>query len=103
MEKFCDNENTLDNKMKILVTRLKGHVALWWEHLQIDRQMSEKENIRTWLKMVNKVKNNFLPTNYQVSLLRNMKNLRQGEMNMKEYPKEFDRLDIKSTHVDNDV
>ena len=53
MENFFEYENTLDNrKVKITVTMLKGHVSLWWEHLQIDRQRGGKENIRTWVKMV---------------------------------------------------
>ena len=73
MEKFFEYENTLDNrKVKIVVTRLKGHALLWWEHLQTDRQRRGKEKIRTWPKMVNKVKNNFLPIDYQVILLRKM-------------------------------
>ena len=77
MEKFFEYENTPNNrKVKIAITRLKGHASLWWEHLQTNRQRRRKENIRTWPKMVNKVKKKFLPTNYQVSLLRNMKNLR---------------------------
>ena len=53
--------------------------------------------------MVNKVKNKFLPTNYQVSLLRKMQNLRQKEMIMKEYTEEFYRLDIRFGPVDDDV
>ena len=37
MEKFFEYENTPDNrKVKITVTRLKGHASLWWEHLQTD-------------------------------------------------------------------
>ena len=65
MEKFFEYENTLDNrKVKIAVTRLKGHASLWWEHLKTNRQRIRKEKIRTWLKMVNKIKNKFLPTNY---------------------------------------
>ena len=64
MEKFFEYENTLDNrKVKILVTRLKDHASLWWEHLQTDRQRRGKEKIRTWPKIVNKVKNKFLPAN----------------------------------------
>ena len=39
MEKFFEYENTPNNrKVKIAVTRLKGHASLWWEHLQTDRQ-----------------------------------------------------------------
>ena len=69
MEKFFEYENTLDNrKVKIAVTRLKGHASLWWEHLQTDRKRRGKE-IKTWPKMVKK---KFLPADYQVSLLRKM-------------------------------
>ena len=39
MEKFFEYENTPDSrKVKIVVTRLKGHASFWWEDLQIDRQ-----------------------------------------------------------------
>ena len=38
MKNFFEYENTPDNrKVKIAVTRLKGHDSLWWEHLQNDR------------------------------------------------------------------
>ena len=104
MEKFFEYENTPDNrKVKIAVTRLKGPASLWWEHLQTDRQRRGKENIRTWLKMVNKVKKKFLPSDYQVSLLRKMQNLRQKDMTVKDYIEELYRLDIKYGHVDDDV
>ena len=97
MEKFFEFENTLDNrKVKIVVTRLKGHASLWWEHLQIDRKRRGKEKIKTWVKMVRKIKNKFLPIDYQVSLLRKMQNLKQKDMIVKEYTEEFYRLDIRS-------
>ena len=99
MEKFFEYENTPNNrKVKIVVIRLKPHASLWWEHLQ-----RGKEKIETWPKMVNKVKNKFLPADYQVSLLRKMPTLKQKDMTMKEYTEEFYRLDIRSRHVDDDV
>lgn len=104
MDKFFDFENTLDNrKVKITVTRLKGHASLWWENLQIDRQRRGKEKIRTWMKMVKKVKNKFLPTDYQIILLIKMQNLRQKDMIVKEYTEELYRLDIKLGHADDNV
>ena len=43
MEKLFECEGTLDNKkVKIVVTRLKGHASLWWERLQINRQRKGK-------------------------------------------------------------
>ena len=78
MKNFFEYENTPDNRtLKLVVTRLKGHASLWWKHLQTDRQRRGKEKIKTWPKMVRKVKNKFLLVNYQVSLLRKMQNLRQ--------------------------
>ena len=48
MEKFFEYEKTPNNrKVKIVVTRLKGHASLWWEHLQTDRHRRGKDNIRT--------------------------------------------------------
>ena len=89
--------------MKTVVIKLKGHASLWWEHLQIDRKKRGKEKIKTWVKMVNKVKNKFLLADYQVSLLIKIQNLRQKDMTLKEYTEELYRLDIRSRHVDDDV
>ena len=95
IENFLEYENTSNNmKVKIVVTKLKGCVSLWWEHLQTDRQRKGKEEIKTWVKMVNNVKNKFLPSNYQVSLLRKIQNLRQRDMSVKDYI-EIYKLDIR--------
>ena len=57
IKKFFEYENTPNNKkVKIAFTRLKGHALLWWEHLQTNRQRRGKKKIRTWPKMMNKVK-----------------------------------------------
>ena len=53
--------------------------------------------------MLNKVKKKFLPTNYQVSLLRKIKKFRQKFLMVKECTKEFYRLEIWSRHVDDEV
>ena len=53
--------------------------------------------------MVSKIKKKFLPTDYQASLLRKMKILKQKDMTVKEYTDEFYRLDIRSRYVDDDV
>ena len=104
MEKFFEYENTPNNRMvNIMVTRLKGHASLWWENLQIDRQRRGKEKIKTWPKMVNKVKKKFLLVDYQVSLLRKIKYLKRRDMTVKEYTEELYRLDIRSGHVEDDV
>ena len=51
-------------KVKIVVTKMKGHASLWWDHLQIERDKRRKEKIKTWVKMIGKTKRKFLPTDY---------------------------------------
>ena len=53
--------------------------------------------------MVTKFKKKFLPNDYQLNLLRKMKNLRQKYMSVKDYIEKFYRLDIRSGHVDDEV
>lgn len=48
MEKYFDFENAMEEwKVKYRCTRLKGHVSLWWEHLQVDRWRRSKEKIKS--------------------------------------------------------
>ena len=70
---------------------------------EIDRQRKGKKKIKTWEKMVSKIKKKFLPTDYQVNLLRRMQNMKQNDMSVKDYTKEFYRLDIRFGHVDDEI
>jgi hypothetical protein len=36
-----------DKKVKHVVTRLKGHAALWWDELQADRRCKGKKKIKS--------------------------------------------------------
>eukprot|EP00253_Pinus_taeda_P007008 PITA_07008 len=90
MEKFFDYEETEDEKkVKFAVTKLKGHAALWWDGVQAERRRLGKQPIKNWSRMVGKLKGKFLPSNYQQTLFRQMKNLRQRALTVKEYTKEF--------------
>jgi hypothetical protein len=37
-----------DKKVRHVVTRLKGHAALWWDELQADRRSKGKQKIKSW-------------------------------------------------------
>jgi hypothetical protein len=87
-----------DKKVKHVVTRLKGHAALWWNELQADRRCKGKQKIKSWDRMISKMKAKFIPRDYQITLFRRMQNLRQKLMAVKEYTEEFYRLSIKAGH-----
>ena len=47
MEKFFDHEETEnEKKVKFVVTKLKGHAALWWDGVQAKRKSLGKQSIR---------------------------------------------------------
>jgi hypothetical protein len=87
-----------DKKVKHVVTRLKGHATLWWDELQADRHCQGKQKIKSWDRMIAKMKAKFIPRDYQITLFRRMQNLRQKLMSVKEYTEEFYRLNIRAGH-----
>jgi hypothetical protein len=91
-----------DKKVRHAVTRLKGHAALWWDELQADRRSKGKQKIKSWDRMIAKMKAKFIPRDYQITLFRRMQNLRQKLMTVKEYTEEFYRLNIRAGHRESD-
>jgi hypothetical protein len=91
-----------DKKVRHVVTKLKGHAALWWDELQADRRCKGKQKIKSWDRMIAKMKAKFIPRDYQITLFRRMQNLRQKLMTVKEYTEEFYRLNIRAGHRESD-
>jgi hypothetical protein len=80
--------------------RLKGHATLWWDELQVDRRCQGKKKIKSWDRMIAKMKEKFIPRDYQITLFRRIQNLRQKLMTVKEYTEEFYKLNIKAGHCE---
>jgi hypothetical protein len=91
-----------DKKVRHAVTKLKGHATLWWDELQADRRSKGKQKIKSWDRMIAKMKAKFIPRDYQITLFRRMQNLRQKLMTVKEYTEEFYRLNIRAGHQESD-
>ena len=73
MSKYFDFEEIEDkNKVRYVVTRLKGHAAIWWDELEIHRERRGKKKINFWDKILYKIKSQFMPKDYQLNLLRQL-------------------------------
>ena len=95
MEKFIDYEEMEDEKkVKFVVTKLKGHATLWWDGVQIERRRLGKQPIRNWTRLVVKLREKFIPSDYQLALYRQMQNLKHLLLTVREYTKEFYKVDI---------
>ena len=85
--------------MKIVVTRLKGHATLWWDGVQIERRRLGKQLIRNWTRLVVKLREKFLPSDYQLSLYRQLQNLKQRLLTVREYTEEFYKVSIRDGKI----
>ena len=65
-----------DKRVILAVTRLRGHASLWWDSVQEERIRKNKSLIKSWDRMVAKMRAKFLPKYYQLNLYRQMQNLR---------------------------
>jgi hypothetical protein len=103
MDKYFDYEDVEEEKkVRHVVTRLKGHATLWWDELQADRRRKGKQKIKSWDRMVAKLKEKFMPKDYQINLFRRMQNLRQRGLTVKEYTEEFYKLNIRAGQRERD-
>jgi hypothetical protein len=103
LDTYIDYEDIKeDKKVKHVVTKLKGHAALWWDELQADRRCKGKKKIKSWDRMIAKMKAKFIPRDYQITLFKRMQNLIQKLMTVKEYTEEFYKINIRASHRESD-
>ena len=110
VEEFMDWINALNKyfyfedieekkKVSYATTRMKGHATIWWDELQIHQKRRGKSKINSWDKMLCNIKSQFMPKDYQLNLIRQLHNLRQKTMTVKEQTEEFFRLSIRAGHT----
>jgi hypothetical protein len=73
LDTYFDYEDIEDDKkFRHAVRRLKGHATLWWDELQADKRCQGKQKIKSWDRMIAKMKAKFIPRDYQISMFRRM-------------------------------
>eukprot|EP00253_Pinus_taeda_P002573 PITA_02573 len=101
MDKYFECEEfSKDRRVKFAAMKLKGHTALWWDSIQNERKRLNKTPIKTWSRMVAKLKGRFLPRDYQIALHRQVQNLRQRGLTVKEYTEEFYRVNLQVGYIE---
>ena len=73
-----------DKRVRLAVTRLKGHASLWWDSVQTERRKN-KSLIKSWDRMVVNMRANLFPKYYQLIMYRQVQNLRQILLTVREY------------------
>jgi hypothetical protein len=57
---------------------------MWWDELQAERRSKGKHRIKSWDRMVAKLKAKFIPKDYQINLFKKLQNMRHKGMTVKE-------------------
>ena len=100
---FECEEISEDRKVKFVATKLKGHAALWWDSVQTERRRLNKLPIKKWSRMVAKLKGRFLLKDYQIALHKQVQNLRQKGMTVREYTEDFYRVNLRAGYTEDTV
>jgi hypothetical protein len=77
LEKYLDYEEIKDEKkVKHAVMRLKGHATVWWDELHPDRRRKGKQQIKSWDRMLAKLKAKFIPKDYHINMFRRLQSMK---------------------------
>ena len=86
MEDYFDWYAMLDNrKVHFVKAKLKGAAHLWWYNIENQLHRMNEPPIDTWDKMKLKMKEHFLPTNYEQLMYTKLFLLKQDTKFVEEY------------------
>ena len=68
--------------------------------VQVERRRKNKSLIKSWDRMVAKMRDKFLPKYYQLILYRQMQNLIQILLTLREYIEEFYKVNLREGYVE---
>lgn len=83
-------------KFKVTKSRLRGKALTWLNHLQEERVKEGKHPIENWQEIVNKIKEAYLPKDFEIQMHKKRLNLKQRDMDVANYIEEFHKLSLRS-------
>lgn len=97
MENHFDCECVIEaQKVKVAKSRLRVSSLTYWKYMQDERVRMGRKPIANWNAMVTKVKENYLPEDYEVQLHRKRQGLKQKDLDVASYTEEFQNLCLRS-------
>lgn len=85
-----------EKRVKLVAYKLRGGVSTWWDELQNNRRREGKSRIRALPKIRSHLKRKFLPIDYEQILYEQYQHCKQRNKSVKEYTKEFNRLNARN-------
>ena len=90
VERFFDYKDIPEERrVKTVACRLKGGASAWWERIQSRRLREGRHPMRTWIRMKQLMKGEFLPPDYEQMQFQQYQRCRQGPRTIHEYTAEL--------------
>ena len=104
MEDYFDWYAMLENrKFNFVKAKLKGAARLWWYNIENQLQIMSQPPIDTWDEMKLKMKERFIPTNYEQLMYTKLFSLKQDTKSIEAYKEEFNELSIQNQVRESDA
>ncbi|RVW45061.1 Transposon Ty3-I Gag-Pol polyprotein [Vitis vinifera] len=91
-----------NRKVRFVKAKLKGAARLWWHNIENQVHRIGQPPIDTWDEMKLKMKEHFLPTDYEQLIYTKLFSLKQGTKSVEEYTEEFHELSIRNQVQESD-
>ncbi|KAI0501107.1 hypothetical protein KFK09_019325 [Dendrobium nobile] len=85
-----------EKQVKYVACRLKGGASAWWAQILQMRQREGKGKIRSWNRMKQLLRAQFLPTDFEQILYMRYQHCVQGTRSVSDYTEEFNRLTARN-------
>ena len=104
MEDYFDWYAMPENrKVRFMKGKLKGAAPLWWYNIENQLHRTDQPPIDTWDEMKLKMKEHFLPTDYEQLMYTKLFSLKQDTEFVAEYTEEFHELSIRNQVQESDA
>lgn len=97
IEEYFDwYDMTNERRVRFAKMKLVNLAKVWWNGVEADFRRMKQAPITTWQEMKAKLREKYMPPNYEDRLCVQLVNLRQGTMTVAEYMQKFDELKTRS-------
>ncbi|KAG6783667.1 hypothetical protein POTOM_009330 [Populus tomentosa] len=69
-----------DRKVRYIRMKLEGHARAWWESVEEQLRRTRRQPISNWGEMKERLKEKYLPNDYEQMMFEEMLQLRQGSL-----------------------
>ena len=92
-----------NRKVRFVKEKLKGAACLWWYNIENQLHRTDQPPIDTWDEVKLKMKEHFLPTDYEQLMYTQLFSLKQDTKSVEEYTEEFHELSIRNQVQESDA